>query len=272
MQLTIINESSKAFETVCAFDFFCFTFVSNSLTPTHMKKALFLSFLVIPFAMRLNAQCSMTPNASTFFMSTFTVGNNYTLNSNNTYPISRAFYICQGTTVTIQNRPGNDTFYVAPGGGLVGFEPNAFRVFVQGSGSYNASSSNTAVIYYETGANITNYTGPMLPPCPSLTFNMSQIGAGACSQSTGINEHSFNGNVFLSPNPAATSVRVSSYVNLNDLELSVTDLLGSVIEIKRGISNQYDMDVTELPAGIYIIRVMNDGILIGTGKFVKLDQ
>src|ERR1051325_304607 len=143
MQLTIINESSKAFETVCAFDFFCFTFVSNSLTPTHMKKALFLSFLVIPFAMRLNAQCSMTPNASTFIMSTFTVVNNYTLNSNNTYPISRAFYICQGTTVTIQNRPGNDTFYVAPGGGLVGFEPNAFRVFVQGSGSYNASSNNT---------------------------------------------------------------------------------------------------------------------------------
>src|ERR1051326_5445672 len=262
---------SRVAVSLARFIFFAL-FLFRTFNPCHMKKILLLAIFAIPSALQTLAQCSMTPNASTFIMSTFTVGNNYTLNSNNTYPISRAFYICQGTTVTIQNRPGNDTFYVAPGGGLIGFEANAFRVFVQGSGSYDAVNSCTPTIYYETGATISNYTCPLLPPCPSLTFNMSQIGSGACSQSTGINQPSFSGNVFLFPNPATSSVRVNSYTNSNDLELLVTDVLGNQVMVKRGISNQYDLDVSGLKAGIYFIRVMRDGILVGNSKLAKQDQ
>src|ERR1041385_1592871 len=98
-----------------------------------MKKQLLLIFGLFTAAFSF-AQCSMTPFAPTYIMSPSTVGTNYTLQGTLNYPASRAFYICQGTTVTIQNRSGNDTFYVATGGGLIGFEANQFRVF-QKSGS-----------------------------------------------------------------------------------------------------------------------------------------
>src|SRR5690349_10515793 len=145
-----------------------------------MKKLLLLSFSII-VSVSVFAQCSMTPYAPTYIMSPSTVGTNYTLQGTLNYPSSRAFYICQGTTVTIQNRAGADTFYIAAGGGLVGFEANQFRVFMKSGSTYNASNSCNAVIYYETGATTTNYPCPGFPPCPSMTFDMTHIGPNACT-------------------------------------------------------------------------------------------
>lgn len=223
------------------------------------KQLLLLSLLLSVFTLRGIAQCSVTPPASTFILSSFTVGSNYTLNGGTNYPIQRAFYICQGTTVTIQNRPGNDTFYVAPGAVLIGFEPNVFRVFVQGNGTYNATNSGTAIIYYETGSIIQNFTGPMLPPCPSLTISMSLIGSGACGP-TSVDMINGAANLLsVFPNPASDALNIIIHNFYGNSSVKIYDMLGKEMEHFNSVSGALNVDISSWPAGLYHVVVDENG-------------
>ena len=231
------------------------------------KPLLLLCCFCMLIAPEIFSQCSITPNAGTFILSPSTVGASYTLNSNNTYPVSRAFYICQGTTVTIQNRPGADTFYVATGAGLIGFEANQFRVFMKSGSTYDATNSSTALIYYETGATITNYTGPMLPPCPSLTISTTNI-PNACN-STGINENEFAADVLLYPNPAQKEIIVNVYFPASKYSFCIYDMLGKKRLEINSTGPSEKLDVSGFSAGIYFLRLCAGDKVIATKKIVK---
>ena len=234
-----------------------------------MKKFLLLS--VSCFAALFSiAQCSITPNASTFIMSPLTVGYNYTLQGTLNYPASRAFYICQGTVLTIQNRTGNDTFYIATGAKLIGTEAGPFRVFLKTSATYDATGGSTATIYYETGSNIVNFTGPLLPPCPSLTISLSVIGPNVCTTTTGIAEHSnLKGNIFVFPNPTQNEIAINSFVTATNLTLIVYDMIGNIVLQHMAVSNQAKLDISPLSKGIYFLHVLNGNEIVGTEKFIK---
>lgn len=233
-----------------------------------MKRTL-LSVLATVLFLHTFSQCMITPNAGTYIMSPLTVGSNYTLNGTSTYPAGKAFFICQGTILTLQNRAGADTFYVSTGAKLIGFEANAFNVFVKSGATYDAANSGTAIIYYETGSNIVNYTSPMFPPCPSLTFNMTLIGPNACTTTNIAEQSNSISNVFVSPNPAHYEISVSSFVISDQLGICIYDMIGNKILEKSNVSNQTNINITSLPSGIYFIRVMNGEENVGVQKFVK---
>jgi hypothetical protein len=233
-----------------------------------MKKLL-LTLTVLLFLTAAHAQCSITPNAATFILSPYTVGATYTLNSNNAYALQRAFYICQGTQVTIQNRPGNDTFYVETGAQLIGSEPNLFRVFLKSGSAYNAMNSGTATIYYETGATISNYTGPMLPPCPALTISMAQIGSGACGPTAVPEQDPGPGLVLLFPNPVKDECTVSIYKPASEGMITVFDMLGNRVKQLRISANSSKLDVSDLVPGIYFVEVKSSGTVLGTVRLVR---
>jgi hypothetical protein len=233
-----------------------------------MKKLL-LSTMLCAFSFGLFAQCSITPFASTFVLSPSTVGTSYTLNSNNTYALQHAFYICQGTTVTIQNRPGNDTFYVATGGGLIGSEPNLFRVFLKSGATYNATNTSTATIYWETGATITNYTGPGLPPCPALTISTSLMGPNACGATDVPEQNMITGDVLIVPNPVKDRCTINIYKNSSDVTILVFDIVGNKVKEQHAAANSFKMDAADLIPGIYFVQVWTGGTTIGTVKLVK---
>ena len=233
-----------------------------------MKKHL-LSIFASVLVIGSYAQCNDTPHAGTYIMSPSTVGTNYTLNGTTTYPTQKAFYICQGTTVTIQNRAGMDTFYVSPGGALIGFEANAFTVYIKNGASYNATNSATAAPWQELGSTLLNYTGPPYPPCSVMTLNMSQIGPNACTTTDVVEQSNWKGNVLLFPNPAENEIGVNSYVGSADLTITIYDVIGNVLIEKADLPNQTKLDISSLAKGIYFLRVMNGNEIVGTEKFVK---
>ena len=69
----------------------------------------------------------------------------------------------------------------------------------------------------------------------------------------------------LYPNPSSSTVRIS---NLEQVDVQVTDLLGKVVLNLKDVTNQTDINVSELQSGVYLFTVQNQ-----TGsetiKFVK---
>lgn len=233
-----------------------------------MKKLLLLSLTILASGF-LFAQCSVTPQAGTYIMSPLTVGANYTLNGTSTYPAGKAFYICNGTIVTLQNRAGADTFYVATGAKLIGFEAAAFRVFVKSGATYDAMVSSTAIPWAEIGSTVVNYTGPPYPPCSPLNINMSIIGPNTCTTTTDVTEQSNWNNISLFPNPAQNEIAININMSSATLNIVVYDMIGNVALQHTTVSNQAKLDISFFAKGIYFLRVMKGSEIVGTEKFVK---
>jgi hypothetical protein len=71
------------------------------------------------------------------------------------------------------------------------------------------------------------------------------------------------------PNPSSTSISISLPVFINSFE--VTDVIGRVINSKSKIQNQNEiqLNITDLPQGIYFIKTIDKSGDINIGKFVK---
>ena len=56
-----------------------------------------------------------------------------------------------------------------------------------------------------------------------------------------------------------------------DFEVKITDLFGrEMIVGKTSGSNLLTLDVSELPAGVYLVEVWENGVQISTTNFIKL--
>lgn len=70
----------------------------------------------------------------------------------------------------------------------------------------------------------------------------------------------------LFPNPASTHISLNVSSSFNQLEVRIFNMAGQQVKILPYHNHQ--IDVSDLPRGIYIVRLQGDGRLIGTQKLV----
>lgn len=77
--------------------------------------------------------------------------------------------------------------------------------------------------------------------------------------------------VNISPNPISgrSTIHINETVNFKDTQFELNDALGRlVLEIDEVTSNDFVLEVSPLPPGIYFYRLINDGLAISTGRLV----
>lgn len=136
--------------------------------------------------------------------------------------------------------------------------PNSYgAAYVKSGGTFNGQNVSTNwQVFAETGAIVINNPGGNIS-CPVITFT-----GGSCALG------------FVTPNTTTASVSQSA----NQLNFVFTDVLKSgrielydvsgkqVNSSAVTQSSAHTIDVSELPAGMYMYRVMDGETLIGTSK------
>ncbi len=75
-------------------------------------------------------------------------------------------------------------------------------------------------------------------------------------------------NVQLSPNPATIQTSIQ-WPSADSWTLELMDAKGMVLRSENGFGNRHELDVAELPAGIYLLRLQQGGVL-GSRRLVVL--
>jgi Secretion system C-terminal sorting domain len=71
------------------------------------------------------------------------------------------------------------------------------------------------------------------------------------------------------PNPTASNINLSFENNLENATLKITSIFGQTVLEKQNLSgNNFNLDVSNLAAGIYVALV-NDGKSVTNSKFIK---
>jgi len=74
----------------------------------------------------------------------------------------------------------------------------------------------------------------------------------------------------LFPNPAADQVNVElTAITKGEVRVELVNMLGQVLNKVNTDNNKATFNVGELPAGFYMVECYQDGVRIGTAKFVK---
>ena len=84
---------------------------------------------------------------------------------------------------------------------------------------------------------------------------------------TGIKQFSENQNIALYPNP--TSGKVHIIATDNPIRCQVLDLMGNILQETTSSSRDFDLDLSRLPSGMYIIKVTTVEGKISFGKVIK---
>jgi uncharacterized delta-60 repeat protein len=85
----------------------------------------------------------------------------------------------------------------------------------------------------------------------------------------GINENSVVNRLSIYPNPANTTITVTSTTNLNNASLKLIDLSGQVICSQQNIQGKsLTVDISQHAQGIYLVEIMN-GAFISRHKLIK---
>jgi hypothetical protein len=93
---------------------------------------------------------------------------------------------------------------------------------------------------------------------------------GGCID-TKIDEQSLDGSFRVFPNPAVQTVTFEflSQTNLQDLTISIFDSRGAMVrEFSSLTAPTLSWDTDEMSPGIYVYRVIRDGVAIGDGKIL----
>jgi len=72
------------------------------------------------------------------------------------------------------------------------------------------------------------------------------------------------------PNPADNYLNVNLNTEYSRFNITLTDITGKVIRIISTKKHQKTIDISGLPAGLYMISVSHKKKIIGTDKFIKL--
>ena len=163
-------------------------------------------------------------------------------------------------------------------------------------------SNNTLVTLCTTGSNycapsgFSNYTWTSpststintqcFTPTVYGTYTLNCAPSIACSNNqnillnvqtcTGINNNTFsNENFNIYPNPTNNILNIktqnmaSASSAINDYNIKITNTLGQLIQTISLQQPTTQINVSELPGGIYFLQVFNAGNLVRTSKFVK---
>ncbi len=116
-----------------------------------------------------------------------------------------------------------------------------------------------------------NHTG-VIPPGGSTRWGMGKVNAyRAVAEALGVvavPEHS-SGHIALWPNPVHDQLNVALPIENSDLRIEVIDVSGRIIWLDHvQVNGIISIDVRELPAGIYSLRLQGEGSAVIT-RFVK---
>jgi hypothetical protein len=100
---------------------------------------------------------------------------------------------------------------------------------------------------------------------------------GSCLQKTyynvplGItNVNEIAGSVKVYPNPASNNINVEVNGAFGgNMEIVILNLLGQRVNSTPAIDNKATINVSNLPAGVYLVDCVRDGVKIATAKFIK---
>jgi len=86
---------------------------------------------------------------------------------------------------------------------------------------------------------------------------------------TGITEAEV-GQISIYPNPVRNDLKVTLPQNLSNGLIDIYDLIGSKV-YSQPISATKDLDMSTLQTGIYVARIYENGKIVATKKFTKID-
>ncbi len=88
---------------------------------------------------------------------------------------------------------------------------------------------------------------------------------------SGLNESVLNGEeLSVFPNPAKDVLNLSYTQNLTKGRIEILDLSGRIIKEIPAIGQNWTIDLSVMPAGIYTIRLINDNAILARRKFEKI--
>ena len=71
------------------------------------------------------------------------------------------------------------------------------------------------------------------------------------------------------PNPAKTNLNIVLPSKLENAQVEVYDILGKIV-LKKDLQASFStLDVTNIKAGIYLIKILGEGNTFGVKQFVK---
>jgi len=74
--------------------------------------------------------------------------------------------------------------------------------------------------------------------------------------------------ISLYPNPARSNVNVVFDASLNVRNVTIYNMIGKPVKVFKVTGNSAKMDINDIPAGIYFLRLVNsDGQIVATRKF-----
>ncbi len=115
------------------------------------------------------------------------------------------------------------------------------------------------------GYNLTNLLSSTGDPGSMLWVDDMMLWSGHI----GIEEEYINENVHIFPNPATDFVNITTEGLASDLKLFVYDMNGKQIMAKQMQGNNYLLDVSELPNGVYGVVIQDNFNPIHRSKFIK---
>ena len=171
-----------------------------------------------------------------------------------------------GTTVTVNKNPkavitaGGPTTFCAGGSVTLSVTPVA-------GGMYQWFQGPSAIAG-ETGLNYVATTSG------NFKCRVTKAATGCVKMSTPIpvsvtcKEGEFvENNMQVYPNPASTVITISTQNN-NEKTIHLIDALGSVIATQITTENVLQMNIEQLPAGVYFVQIVENGI-ITSNNFIK---
>jgi len=138
------------------------------------------------------------------------------------------------------------------------------------TGAYNNSTFDNFYVWL-------NASGAPLGSSAVLTIQVSDTGAHynkmvtfiAKKQATGVTTVTkVDDDVTIYPNPAREALNVVFNDNMGVRNIAVYNLIGKIVSIYKVHGNSAKLDLTEVPSGIYFVRLMNSqGQIVATRKF-----
>jgi hypothetical protein len=208
-------------------------------------------FFCILFSFNANSQC--TSGASSYDLVVF---NNTTFPPSASQPYTQA-YVCWGGVLTDSAQCCTRICHVDSGGTFIAGPVAYGGLYLKNGATFDGqNTSMTWVIFAEPGAIILNYSGNV-QQCPTVTFP-----AALCFMST---PEAYMPAVGVSQNGNQLSFLYADVLAKATVELY--DATGKLVQTStQAQSDRQDVDVSALPAGIYMYRVMDGETLIGTDK------
>jgi hypothetical protein len=107
------------------------------------------------------------------------------------------------------------------------------------------------------------YDAALSPNQIDLLYNTASINPSSSSA-----QNQMESSIQLFPNPTQNLLNIQSNgLDFNEIEL--TDLHGRTQRLEIAPNRQYQLDLSDYPAGLYVLRLYAEGKVIATQKFVK---